>query len=67
MQLDVRLSFFTVNPGQITKWDSGFLIEVYSELFANVKFPPLSSTAIQSRIFRQSLDNARAGMPVLQP
>ena len=25
--------YFTVNPGQIAIWDSGFLIEVYSTLY----------------------------------
>ena len=43
--------YFTVNPGQTAMlWDSGFLMAVYRELFADAKFTPMSSIAIQSRI-----------------
>ena len=46
--------YFTVNPGQIAMWDSGFLMEVYGSYrraFCQRKiFPNVLSIAIQSRI-----------------
>ena len=50
--------YFTVNPGQIAMWDSGFLMEVYSSYrraFCQRKiFPNVLSIAIQSRILVNS-------------
>ena len=49
--------YFTVIPGQIAMWDSGFLIEVYnyrrafSERKISLRLPWLFSIAVQSRIF----------------
>ena len=61
--------YFTVNPGQIAMWDSGFLMEVYSSYrraFCQRKiFPNVLSIAIQSRILVNSCP--RPDILVLRP